>query len=443
MHRVVIVGCGFAGLSAAKALRRAPVEVVVVDRTNHHLFQPLLYQVATGVLSEGDIAPPIRDVLRHQRNTRVVLGEVTDLDVDNRRLTVDTVGRETELSYDSLIVATGASQSYFGHDEYAVVAPGMKTIDDALELRGRIFGAFELAELESDVAARRAWLTFAIVGAGPTGVELAGQIAELSRRALGDNFRAFDPAEARIVLIDGLDSVLSSYPERLRKRAQRDLEKQGVEVRLGTRVVGVDETGLDVEDDRIEARTKIWAAGVQASSLGRLLAERAGATVDRSGRVEVQGDCSLPGHPELFAVGDVMSLNGLPGLAEVAMQSGHHAARTIVGGLRGQSPEPFRYRDLGTMATISRFRAVVTVGRLQIAGSVGWLMWLVVHLAFMTGFKNRVSAVANWAVAFLGRGRRQRTITKQQTLARTRELESRGAGRDRPEAQLDKAGARR
>jgi NADH dehydrogenase len=442
MHRVVIVGCGFAGLFAAKALRRAPVEVVVVDRTNHHLFQPLLYQVATGVLSEGDIAPPIRDVLRHQRNTRVVLGEVTDLDVDNRRLTVDTVGRETELSYDSLIVATGASQSYFGHDEYAVVAPGMKTIDDALELRGRIFGAFELAELESDVAARRAWLTFAIVGAGPTGVELAGQIAELSRRALGDNFRAFDPAEARIVLIDGLDSVLSSYPKRLRKRAQRDLEKQGVEVRLGTRVVGVDETGLDVEDDRIEARTKIWAAGVQASSLGRLLAERAGATVDRSGRVEVQGDCSLPGHPELFAVGDVMSLNGLPGLAEVAMQSGHHAARTIVGGLRGQSPEPFRYRDLGTMATISRFRAVVTVGRLQIAGSVGWLMWLVVHLAFMTGFKNRVSAVANWAVAFLGRGRRQRTIIKQQTLARRRELESRSAGRDRPEAQLDKAGAR-
>jgi NADH dehydrogenase len=442
MHRVVIVGCGFAGLFAAKALRRAPVEVVVVDRTNHHLFQPLLYQVATGVLSEGDIAPPIRDVLRHQRNTRVVLGEVTDLDVDDRRLTVDTVGREMELSYDSLIVATGASQSYFGHDEYAVVAPGMKTIDDALELRGRIFGAFELAELESDATARRAWLTFAIVGAGPTGVELAGQIAELSRRALGDNFRAFDPAEARIVLIDGLDSVLSSFPKRLRKRAQRDLEKQGVEVRLGTRVVGVDETGLDVEDDRIEARTKIWAAGVQASSLGRLLAERAGATVDRLGRVEVQGDCSLPGHPELFAVGDVMSLNGLPGLAEVAMQSGHHAARTIVGGLRGQSPEPFRYRDLGTMATISRFRAVVTVGRLQIAGSVGWLMWLVVHLAFMTGFKNRVSAVANWAVAFLGRGRRQRTTTKQQTLARRRELESRSAGRDRPEAQLDKAGAR-
>ena len=247
----------------------------------------------------------------------------------------------TTLSYDSLIVATGASQSYFGHDEYAVDAPGMKTIDDALELRGRIFGAFEMAELESDDAAREPWLTFAIVGAGPTGVELAGQIAELSRRALGDNFRSFDPATARIVLLDALDTVLPSYPERLRRRAQRDLERLGVEVRLGTRVVGVDETGLDLEGDRIEARTKIWAAGVQASPLGRLLADRAGAAVDRSGRVEVQPDCSLPGHPELFVVGDLMALNGLPGLAEVAMQSGHHAARTIVApAARSRRPSP-------------------------------------------------------------------------------------------------------
>jgi NADH dehydrogenase len=419
MHRVVIVGCGFAGLFAARALRRSPVEVVVVDRTNHHLFQPLLYQVATGVLSEGDIAPPIRDVLRRQRNARVVLGEVVDVDVDERELTIDTMGRETKLSYDSLIVATGASQSYFGHDEFARDAPGMKTIDDALELRGRIFGAFEMAELEPDDAARDAWLTFAIVGAGPTGVELAGQIAELSRRALGDNFRRFDPAATRIVLLDALDTVLPSFPQRLRRRAQRDLERLGVEVRLGSRVVGVDETGLDLEGGRIEAHTKIWAAGVQASPLGRLLAERAGATADRSGRVAVQQDCSLTGHPEVFVVGDLMALDGLPGLAEVAMQSGHHAARTIVRGLRGKAPEPFRYRDLGTMATIARFRAVVTVGRLQIGGFLGWLMWLVVHLAFLTGFKNRASAVANWAVAFLGRDRRQRTITKQQALART------------------------
>jgi NADH dehydrogenase len=423
MHRVVIIGGGFAGLFAVKALRRAPVEVVLVDRTNHHLFQPLLYQVATGVLSEGDIAPPIRDVVRHQRNTRVVLGEVTDIDVDQRLITVDTLGRDTELSYDSLIVATGASQSYFGHDEYAGDAPGMKTIDDALELRGRIFGAFEMAELETDAAAREPWLTFAIVGAGPTGVELAGQIAELSRRALGRNFRRFDPAAARIVLLDGLDTVLPSFPERLRRHAHRDLKRLGVEVRLGTRVVGVDETGLDIEGGRIEARTKVWAAGVQASSLGRMLGDRTGATVDRSGRVTVQPDCSLPGHPEVFVVGDLMALDGLPGVAEVAMQSGHHAARTITRRLAGRPTKPFRYRDLGTMATISRFRAVVTVGRLQIGGFVGWLMWLVVHLAFMTGFKNRAAAVANWATAFLGRGRRQRTITKQQTLARREELQ--------------------
>ena len=442
MHRVVIVGCGFAGLFAAKALRRAPVEVVVVDRTNHHLFQPLLYQVATGVLSEGDIAPPIRDVLRRQRNARVVLGEVVDIDVEDRQLTIDTLGRATRLPYDSLIVATGASQSYFGHDEYAVDAPGMKTIDDALELRGRIFGAFEMAELESSDADRRPWLTFAIVGAGPTGVELAGQIAELSRRALGSNFRRFDPASARIVLLDALDTVLPSYPEPLRRRARRDLERLGVELRLGSRVVGVDAAGLDLESDRIEARTKIWAAGVQASSLGRLLADRAGAAVDRSGRVEVAPDCSLPGHPELFVVGDLMSLNGLPGLAEVAMQSGHHAARTITRRLRGRPTKPLRYLDLGTMATISRFRAIVSIGRFRITGFIGWLMWLVVHLAFLTGFKNRLSALANWAVAFLGRGRRQRTITKQQVLARAHELQSRDAERATPTNHLEKASAR-
>jgi NADH dehydrogenase len=447
MHRVVVVGCGFAGLFATKALRRADVEVVVVDRTNHHLFQPLLYQVATGVLSEGDIAPPIRDVLRRQRNARVVLGEVVDADIDARTLTVDTLGVETSLSYDSLIVATGASQSYFGHDEYARHAPGMKTIDDALELRGRIFGAFEIAELEPDDAAREPWLTFAIVGAGPTGVELAGQVAELSRRALRGNFKSFDPRSARIILIDGLNTVLPPYSERLRRRARRDLERLGVELRLGARVVGVDETGVDLtgadgQRDRIDARTKIWAAGVQGSPLGRLLAERAEASVDRSRRVEVTPDCSLPGHPELFVVGDLMSLNGLPGLAEVAMQSGHHAAKTIARRLRGREPKPFRYIDLGTMATIARFRAVVSVGRFGLGGFVGWVMWLVVHLTFLTGFKNRLSALANWIVAFLGRGRRQRTITKQQVLARTRSLELLQAGTESAAADLEKAAAR-
>jgi len=423
MHRVVIIGCGFAGLFAAKALRRAPVEVVVVDRTNHHLFQPLLYQVATGVLSEGDIAPPSRDVLRHQRNTRVLLGEVIDIDAVTRELTIETLGQATKLPYDSLIVATGASQSYFGHDDYAAHAPGMKTLDDALELRGRIFGAFEIAELEPDDSAREPWLTFAIVGAGPTGVELAGQIAELSRRALRANFRRFDPKSARIILIDGVDYVLPPYPDRLRRRARRDLEQLGVELRLGARVIGVDETGLDLstadgETGRIDARTKIWAAGVQASPLGRLLAERTGATLDRAGRVQVEPDCSVPGHPELFVVGDLMSLDKLPGLAEVAMQSGHHAAKTIVRGLGGREPRPFHYVDLGTMATIARFRAVVSIGRFGFGGFIAWVMWLIVHLTFLTGFKNRLSALANWVVAFLGRGRRQRTITKQQVLAR-------------------------
>jgi NADH dehydrogenase len=419
MPRVVIIGCGFAGLRAAKALRREPVEVVVVDRTNHHLFQPLLYQVATGVLSEGDIAPPIRDVLRHQRNVRVVLGEVVDIDIADRQLTIRTLRGDTQLSYDGLIVATGATQSYFGHDEYARHAPGMKTIDDALELRGRIFGAFEMAELEPDEAVRESWLTFAIVGAGPTGVELAGQIAELSRRALQANFRRFDPESARIVLLDAGGTVLSSYPESLRRRAQRDLERLGVEVRLGSPVIDVDETGVEVEGQRIHARTKVWAAGVQASPLGRLLAENAGASIDRSGRVEVQPDCSLPEHPEIFVVGDLMALNGLPGVAEVAMQSGHHAARTIARRLRGRESKPFRYLDLGTMATIARFRAVVTVGRFRFAGAIGWLMWLLVHLTFLTGFKNRLAAVASWTVAFLGRDRRQRTITQQQVLAHT------------------------
>ena len=426
MHRVVIVGCGFAGLSAAKALRRAPVEVVVVDRTNHHLFQALLYQVATGVLSEGDIAPPIRDVLRRQRNTRVVLGDVVDVDVRERQLTIETLGRTTTLSYDSLIVATGASQSYFGHPEYALHAPGMKTIDDALELRGRIFGAFEMAELEPDDAARQPWLTFAIVGAGPTGVELAGQIAELSRRALAANFRLIDPAKARIIVLDAVDTVLPSYPERLRRRAHRDLEQLGVELRLGTRVVGVDATGLDVEGGRIPARTKIWAAGVEGSALGKLVADRAHATVERTGRVEVQADCSLPGHPELFVVGDLMALDGLPGLAEVAMQSGRHAARMIISRLDGRATRPLRYRDLGTMATIARFRAVAAIGPLRITGAPAWLLWLLVHLVFITGFKNRLAAVADWGAAFLGRGRRQRTITKQQVLARVQ------ARKDRP-----------
>jgi NADH:ubiquinone reductase (H+-translocating) len=424
-HRVVIIGAGFGGLFAARALRRAPVEVTIVDRANHHLFQPLLYQVATGVLSEGDIAPPIREVLRRQHNARVLLGEVVDVDLAAREVAFDTLGTRSHLPYDSLIVAAGAGQSYFGHDEFAAHAPGMKTIDDALELRGRIFGAFEMAELEPDPGRRDPWLTFVVVGAGPTGVELAGQIAELSRRTLKDNYRSFDSAQARVVLLEAADKVLAPSPEPLRRRAHRDLERLGVDVRLHTMVTGIDAGGLDTLQDnhtagRIQAHTKIWAAGVQASPLGAILAQQSATTLDRAGRVSVAPDCTLPDHPEVFVVGDLMQLDHLPGVAEVAMQSGVHAARTITRRLTGDASErPFRYHDLGTMATIARFRAVAYIGRLRVTGITAWLMWLFVHLAFLTGFKNRVAASANWLVAFLGRGRRQRTITQQQILAHT------------------------
>ena len=423
-ERVVIVGCGFGGLFAAKLLRHADVDVTVIDRTNHHLFQPLLYQVATGILSEGDIAPPIRDILRDQKNANVVFGEVVDVDLESRRVIVDTLGFRSEIQYESLIVATGASQSYFGHPEFAHDAPGMKTIDDALELRGRIFGAFEMAEREPDPAARRRWLTFVVVGAGPTGVEVAGQLAELSRNSLRRNFRNIDPAEARIVLLGSSPTVLPGFPESLRERALRDLQKMGVEVYVGTRVTRLDERGLTTNsaDPRlqwIEAAVKFWAAGVQASPLGRLLAEAAGAKVDRAGRVKVEPDCTLPHYPEVFVIGDLMSLDDLPGVAQVAIQSGCHAARTIVRRIAGDNTcRPFRYRDRGTMATISRLRAIAAIGPLRVSGFPAWLLWLVVHLAALTGFKNRLSVLFNWGIAFLSQGRPQRVATAQQVFAR-------------------------
>ncbi len=343
-HRVVIIGAGFGGLFAARALRRAPVDVTVVDRTNHHLFQRLLYQVATGVLSEGDIAPPTRDVLRHSRNTKVLIGEVVDIDLGTREVILDTIGRPMRVPFDSLIVAAGATQSYFGHDEFAADAPGMKTTDDALELRGRIFGAFEMAELDSEIERRDGWLTFAVVGAGPTGVEVAGQIAEPSSRGLKRNYRTFEAARARIILLEAGDTVLAPFPEVLQRRARRDLERLGVEVRLGARVTGVDVEGLDIETSdstrgRIEAFAKVWAAGVQASPLGVILAGQADVTVDHAGRVPVLPNCTLPGHPEVFVVGDLMSLDHLPGVAEVAMQSGHYAAKTIIRRLGGHEED--------------------------------------------------------------------------------------------------------
>jgi len=423
-HRVVIVGCGFGGLFAARSLRRADVDVTVIDRNNHHLFQPLLYQVATGILAEGDIAPPIRDILRHQRNTTVLLGEVQSIDVQRRRLTVDTLGQCSEVPYDSLILATGASQSYFGHPEFARHAPGMKTIDNALELRSRIFGAFEMAERESDAALRKAWLTFVVIGAGPTGVELAGQIAELARRSLHHNFRRFDPSTARVVLLDAGPTVLAAFPVELQRRTTRTLEGMGVEIGLGTMVTGVDQSGIDTNTNdprfkRLNAATKIWAAGVEASPLGRMVAHAAGAEIDRAGRIQVRPDCTLPGRPEVFVIGDLMSLDHLPGLAQVAIQSGRHAAATIVRRLGGDKTElPFHYRDRGTMATVSRFQAIAAIGRLRVSGFLGWLMWLAIHLYALAGFKNRIAVLANWIVAFLGRGRPQRVITAQQVFGR-------------------------
>jgi NADH:ubiquinone reductase (H+-translocating) len=423
-HQVVIVGCGFGGLFAAKALRRADVEITVIDRTNHHLFQPLLYQLATGILSEGDIAPPIRHVLRHQRNTRVVLGEVVDIDLDARQVTVDTIGQRGRIAYDSLIVATGASQSYFGHPQFAHDAPGMKTIDDALELRGRIFGAFEMAEREADPAARRRHLTFVVVGAGATGVELAGQLAELSHRSLRGNFRHIDAADARVLLLDAASTILPAFPDVLRERAAQDLRDLGVEIHPGTMVTGVDELGVDTNAKdlhlrRIEAATKIWAAGVEGSPLGRILARASGVELDRSGRVKVEPDCTLPGHAEVFVIGDLMSLNDLPLVAQVAIQSAGHAAHTIIRRLAGDTTRrPFRYFDLGTMATISRLRAIAVFGRLHVSGFPAWVLWLLIHLMTLTGFKNRISVAFNWTVAFLGRGRPERVITAQQVFAR-------------------------
>jgi len=425
-HRVVIVGGGFGGLFAARLLKRAPVDLTLIDRVNHHLFQPLLYQVATGILSEGQIAPPIRSVLRRQQNTQVALASVTGFDLDRRTITAlraDAV--QFELPYDSLIVAAGAGQSYFGHDEFSRWAPGMKTIDDALELRARILGAFEMAALEQDPDRRRAWLTFVVVGGGPTGVEIAGQIAELAHRSLPEDFHTIDSTSAHVSLFDGGKEILAGFGDKLSAKAAAELERQGVEIHTGSIVTAVDRHGVDVkgadgEVTRIAAQTKVWAAGVQASPLGKLLAEQCGVECDRAGRIPVLPDCTLPGHPEVFAIGDMMSLDKLPGVAEVAMQQGIYASQTIKARLRGHDGDrrPFRYRDLGSMATISRFRAVVSFKGIRVSGFPGWLMWLCVHLAFMTGFKNRFITVVQWGLAFIGKGRSERTLTLQEAVAR-------------------------
>jgi NADH dehydrogenase len=435
-HQVVVIGSGFGGLFGTKALRRADVDVTMVAKTTHHLFQPLLYQVATGILSEGEIAPPTREVLASQRNARVILGEVTDIDLEKRLVTSRVLNRVTVTPYDSLLVAAGAGQSYFGNDRFSEFAPGMKSIDDALELRGRIFGAFELAELSEDEEEIQRLLTFVVVGAGPTGVEMAGQIAELAHRTLKKDFRRINTREARVILLDAASQVLPPFGHKLGEKTKTDLEKLGVEVQLGAMVVDVDERGLELQDKdgtvrRIDAVTKVWAAGVQASSLGKTLAEQTGAPLDRAGRIGVNPDLTLPGHPEVFVVGDMISLDNLPGVAQVAIQGAKYAAKTIRGRVEGKAPQqPFKYFDKGSMATISRFRAVAMIGRLRLTGFVAWLMWLAVHLVYITGFKNRVTALLHWFVSFIGRGRSERTSTEQQIFARAALSRLRGGASD-------------
>lgn len=424
-HRVVVVGSGFGGLFAAKALRRSDVEVTLVAKTGHHLFQPLLYQVATGILSQGEVAPPTREILARQKNAKVLLGEVTGIDIAGRVVRSDLLGRESIIEYDSLIVAAGASQSYFGNDHFAEFAPGMKTIDDALELRGRILGAFERAEVAATAGENvDALLTFVVVGAGPTGVELAGQIAELAHRVLVREFRAIRSQNARIILLDAAEQVLPPFGDKLGAWAHEKLEALGVEVILGAMVTDLDADSLtirfaDGRNERLHATTKVWAAGVQANSLSVTLAEQSGAELDRAGRIAVNPDLTLPGHPEVFVLGDMISLADLPGVAQVAIQGAKYAAKQIDGRLRGRSStEPFKYFDKGSMAIISRFHAVAVVGQLRLTGVLAWLMWLVVHLAYITGFRNRVSATAHWFISFLGRGRSERTTTAQQVFAR-------------------------
>jgi NADH:ubiquinone reductase (H+-translocating) len=420
-HRVVIIGGGFGGLPAARLLGRKHVDVTLIDRRNHHLFQPLLYQVATGLLPPGQIAPPIRHVLRKHKNVRVELFEVTGFDLDRRVVHGSILGRvPREIPYDSLIVAAGVNQSYFGHDEFSLYAPGMKTIDDAFELRRRIFGAFEMAEMTDDSVERERWLTCAIVGAGPTGVELAGQVRDLAARSLRGEFRNLNPSSMRVIILDGGKVPLATFGDQLSEKVTKELTHLGVELRMGCRVVGIDARGIDYLDasgntNRLDAHVALWAAGVVASPLATELGKATGAEIDRAGRVAVLPDCSLPGHPEVFVVGDMMALNNLPGVAEVAMQGGLHAANTILRAQKGEPSLPFKYRDLGSAAAIGRFRAIVSVHGLRLSGFPGWVVWAFVHLAFLTGFGNRLTTLLKWTRSNVGRGRPEREFSVMHT----------------------------
>jgi NADH:ubiquinone reductase (H+-translocating) len=437
-HRVVIIGSGFGGLNAAKALKHADVDIKMIARTTHHLFQPLLYQVATGIISSGEIAPPTRIILRKQKNTQVLLGNVTHIDLANKTVKSELLGHTYVTPYDSLIIAAGAGQSYFGNDHFAEWAPGMKTVDDALELRGRILGAFEQAERSSDPARREKLLTFTVVGAGPTGVEMAGQIAELADHTLKGAFRHIDSTQARVILLDAAPAVLPPMGEKLGLKARARLEKMGVEIQLGAMVTDVDRNGITVKDSdgtirRIESATKVWSAGVSASPLGRDLADQSDVELDRAGRVKVLPDLSLPGHRNVFVVGDMAAVEGVPGMAQGAIQGAKYAAKAIKAELKGADPaqrEPFQYFDKGSMATVSRFSAVAKIGPIEFGGFIAWLAWLVLHLVYLVGFKTKVTTLLSWTVTFLSRARGNLTITEQQAYARTRieELKEIAAG---------------
>ena len=417
-RQVVIVGGGFAGLFAVRALRRAPVQVTLIDRAEHHLFQPLLYQCATGILSEGKIASPLRDLLKKIGNAEFVLAEVTGLDAAERKVIARRpLGEDLEFGYDYLILAAGVRQSYFGHDEYAMFAPGMKTIEDAMRIRRRVYGAFELAESATDPAERKRWLTFALVGAGPTGVELAGQIREVATKTLRSEYRHIDPEEARVLLFDGGSAPLGMFGPKLSALAARDLGKLGVELHMGSIVTQADLQGLQVKDHegnitRHEVGTILWTAGVEAPPLAQIVAKATGAEQDRAGRLLCGKDLSLPSHPDILVTGDLMCLDKLPGVAEVAMQSGLYAGRKITQLAQGHAyDKPFRYHDLGSAAYISRGRAVISAGKLHFGGFLGWLAWLFIHIGFLTGYRNRVGAVLGWWFAFTRDVRRERTFT--------------------------------
>jgi NADH dehydrogenase len=426
MHQVVVVGGGFGGLQAVHKLRRVPVEVTLIDRRNFHLFQPLTYQVATGALSPGEIAYPLRAIFKRHRNIRVLLAEVADIDLNAREVhlkPVDEVPAPATLPYDTLIVAGGSHYSYFGHDDWSEYAAEVKSLESALMVRSRILSAFEAAENETDPGRRAAWLTFAVVGGGPTGVEMAGQIGELARDTLRRDFRTIDPRTGRILLIEAADRLLTSFPPSLSARAARSLHKLGVSTLFGSTVVGIDGEAVTIEHadgttERVASRTVVWAAGVTASRMAARLGELCRAELDRAGRLTVEADLTLPDHPEVFALGDMVRVRGrdgsvttFPGVAPVAMQQGRYAAKVIRDRLRSRETSDFHYRDKGNLATIGRGAAVADIKGLRLSGLPAWLTWLVVHLWYLVGFQNRVVVFIRWSFSFFTHGRGARLIT--------------------------------